>query len=205
MPRGFSEKEKMLIQESLLENGKRLFTAYGLKKTSIADITQAAGIAQGSFYNFFGSKEELYFAILELEERTLKEKLLTDLQPFDKHPRQYLRNLLVRSLEMVEDYPLMTRLYLDNTMDLLVRKLPDEQVKAHFERDHDDLLPFIEMWQSRGILRGEKPETITAAIRAIMLLSLHKQEIGESVYSDTMALLIDLVSDGLVLKENEDE
>lgn len=205
MPRGFSEKEKMLIQESLLENGKRLFTAYGLKKTSIADITQAAGIAQGSFYNFFGSKEELYFAILELEERTLKEKLLTDLQPFDKHPRQYLKNLLVRSLEMVEDYPLMTQLYLDNTMDLLVRKLPDEQVKAHFERDHDDLLPFIEMWQSQRILRGEKPETITAAIRAIMLLSLHKQEIGESVYSDTMALLIDLVSDGLVLKENEDE
>ena len=31
-------------------------------------ITNTAGIAQGTFYNFFDSKEELYFEILEQEE-----------------------------------------------------------------------------------------------------------------------------------------
>ncbi len=90
MPRGFSDKEKIMIQESLMENGKRLFSSYGLKKTSISDITRAAGIAQGSFYNFFDSKEELYFEILEAEEQTMKEKLLNDLKPLENCPREYL-------------------------------------------------------------------------------------------------------------------
>jgi len=185
-----------------MENGKRLFTSYGLKKTSIADITRAAGIAQGSFYNFFDSKEELYFDILEAEEQTMKEKLLNELKPLENCPREYLRKMLLRSLEMVENYPLMAQLYLENTREILVRKLPDNRMEEHFNRDHAHFLPLIKMWQSQGLLREGKLETITGLIRALMLLSLHKQEIGEAVYSDTIALLIDLVSDGLVIKGN---
>lgn len=202
MPRGFSDKEKIMIHESLMENGKRLFTSFGLKKTSIADITRAAGIAQGSFYNFFDSKEELYFEIMEAEEQSMKEKLLDELKPLENYPREYLRKMLLRSLEMVENYPLMAQLYLENTMEVLVRKLPDKRLEEHFNQDHDDLLPVIKLWQSQGLLREGKLETITGLIRALMLLSLHKQEIGEAVYSDTIALLIDLVSDGLVVKGN---
>ncbi|MGB9202198.1 TetR/AcrR family transcriptional regulator, partial [Methanobacterium sp.] len=68
MPKTFTDKEKEIIRKTLISQGKILFSKYGLKKTSITELTNIAGIAQGTFYNFFESKEELYFEILEQEE-----------------------------------------------------------------------------------------------------------------------------------------
>ena len=36
-----------------------------MKKTSVDQLTKAVGIAKGSFYKFFESKEMLFFAVLE--------------------------------------------------------------------------------------------------------------------------------------------
>ncbi|HWP95457.1 MAG TPA: TetR/AcrR family transcriptional regulator [Syntrophomonadaceae bacterium] len=202
MPKGFNEREKVLIKDALIEKGRLLFGGYGLKKTGIADLTGAVGIAQGSFYNFYESKEALYFEILELEEQALKAALFLVLTPYENRPREYLKMLLRSALEMLENYPLMTQLYLEDSMRILVRKLPAEKLEKHFNKDHADLLPFIEKWQAQGILRKEKPEAITGLLRSLILLSLHKKTIGEAVYEDTITLFIDLISEGLVLKED---
>lgn len=36
-----------------------------MKKTSVDQLTKAVGIAKGSFYKFYESKEMLFFAVLE--------------------------------------------------------------------------------------------------------------------------------------------
>ncbi len=46
MPR-FSNMEREKIREKLMQEGERLFTSFGLKKVSIDEIVQAAGIAKG--------------------------------------------------------------------------------------------------------------------------------------------------------------
>ncbi len=46
MPKAFSEREKELLTQRLLEQGYRLFSAYGLKKTNVEEIAQAAGISK---------------------------------------------------------------------------------------------------------------------------------------------------------------
>ena len=63
MPKTFTEKEKQIIRNTLIQKGKDLFSIYGLNKTSINELTNAARIAHGTFYNFFNSKEELYLEI----------------------------------------------------------------------------------------------------------------------------------------------
>ena len=64
MPRGFSEREKEGIRDSLLDKGRAFLTTYGVKKTNVEDLTGAAGISKGAFYLFFVSKEELFFEVL---------------------------------------------------------------------------------------------------------------------------------------------
>lgn len=59
---------------------------------------------------------------------------------------------------MVQDYLLMTQLYLENSMEILARKLSDKKLKTHFDRDLNDVLPVIKRWQSQGLIREEKPE-----------------------------------------------
>ena len=54
---------------ALLEVGERLFAEQGYRAVSIAQITRNAGLATGSFYHYFASKQEFYLRILDLIER----------------------------------------------------------------------------------------------------------------------------------------
>ena len=58
MGAAFTEEEEIRIREELILSGIRMCRAIGLKKMSVSKLTKAAGIAKGSFYNFFASKED---------------------------------------------------------------------------------------------------------------------------------------------------
>ena len=78
MPKGFTEKQRENIQKALLNTGKTLFSQYGLNKTSIGDLTKAVGISQGAFYQFYPSKEMLYYTVLKEEEIYIKAQLFRE-------------------------------------------------------------------------------------------------------------------------------
>lgn len=45
---------------ALIDAAREVFEADGLKEARVADITSRAGVAYGSFYNYFTSKEEVF-------------------------------------------------------------------------------------------------------------------------------------------------
>jgi TetR/AcrR family transcriptional regulator, transcriptional repressor for nem operon len=53
------------VRERLLEAGVRTFSKAGFNGCSVQDITDAAGVPKGSFYNHFESKEALGAAALQ--------------------------------------------------------------------------------------------------------------------------------------------
>lgn len=67
MPIAFTDEEMKRIRSKLITAGIRLSRELGLHKMSIEKLTEAVGIAKGSFYLFFGSKEDF---ILEMDEYT---------------------------------------------------------------------------------------------------------------------------------------
>ncbi len=50
-------------KKRLLEAGKALICRKGLSGTSIEEITEAAGVSKGTFYTYFGRKEDIVFAL----------------------------------------------------------------------------------------------------------------------------------------------
>ena len=61
-------------REGLIEAGERLFSRYGYRDVSIEDIAGATGLATGSFYNYFRTKEAFYEEILDrIEARGIAE------------------------------------------------------------------------------------------------------------------------------------
>jgi len=57
---------KLNVREQLMEAGLRTLHTQGFNGSAVQDITQAAGVPKGSFYNHFESKEALALAALEL-------------------------------------------------------------------------------------------------------------------------------------------
>lgn len=201
MPSGFTDKEKEKIEKGLIEQGKRLFSIYGLKKTTIKDITEIVGIAQGSFYKFYNSKEELYFEILDIEGQKIRKRLVKDVDLVNKKPRETISKLLLDSFSLIDKNELFKQLFSDNNYELLVRKLPEEKIKEHINMDYAVISPFIEDWQNKGIIKKVKPEAITGLLHSLFIITLHKKEIGNSVFVDTFELLVDLIVEGLVNEE----
>jgi AcrR family transcriptional regulator len=198
MPRHFSEEDKERIKNELKETGKELFATLGLKKTTIADLTEAVGIAKGSFYQFFDSKEELYFIVLEEEAEKLRYKYKEEVINNSAPTKENLKQFLTIMLETIENNPLLNRVYNSDDLNLIQQKLDKEQLEEHKQLSLNAFLPIINHWQEEGDLIAEKPEVIIGVIRAIPLVSLHQEELGKNIYPEIMDLLIDLVAEGLV-------
>lgn len=50
---------------AILEAARSLFEAQGFRAITMADIAKAAGVAKGTLYNYFDSKEEVFAALAE--------------------------------------------------------------------------------------------------------------------------------------------
>lgn len=198
MSRGFNEHEKQLLTDALIEQGRILFSTFGFQKTSVHEITKKVGIAQGSFYTFFHSKEELYFLILEKEEAKIREHFLTMQATHDVVPQDLFKQILREMIDIIETNPLIRELYFDSNLEKLMKRLPPEMLEKHFSNDSDVFVTFIEKWKKDGIILKEKPEVIAGMIRSLFLLTFHRKEIGEQVYEETIELMINLIVDGLI-------
>lgn len=64
MPRALTEQEKCVQCQRFLEKGQEAVLAYGFRKVSVEDIAKAAGMAKGTFYQHFESKEDYLFALV---------------------------------------------------------------------------------------------------------------------------------------------
>ena len=56
----------------ILEAAKRLFADRGFHATRISDVAAAAGVSHGTVFWHFGSKEDLFHALMDEEERALR-------------------------------------------------------------------------------------------------------------------------------------
>ena len=62
---GRRERKKLQSRRTILEAAISEFSKKGYKDTSVADIMSTADLGIGTFYNYFNSKEDLLFSLLE--------------------------------------------------------------------------------------------------------------------------------------------
>src|SRR5580693_6277130 len=64
--RGRRERHKADIRLRLFRSALTLFAARGFASTTVEDITQAADVAKGTFFNYFPTKEHLLMEFGEM-------------------------------------------------------------------------------------------------------------------------------------------
>ena len=202
MARAFSEIEKTQIQQQLLETGRELFGKYGLKKTSIEDLTRPVGIAKSSFYLFFDSKEALYLALLLAEGPKIQERIMNASFLVTINMREAIVRFLHAIIDEIETNQLTRRLITHpEDLELLARRFSPEQMELKIERSIQLILPYIEQGQATGQIIDGKPEIIAGAIRSVTMLVLYKDSIGKDVYPEVLDMVINMVAKGLTTPE----
>lgn len=64
MPVAFTTEQQENIREELFRAGIRLSRSEGMQRMTVSKLAAAAGIAKGSFYHFFDSKEAFILALI---------------------------------------------------------------------------------------------------------------------------------------------
>ena len=75
------ERRKLETHRRLIEAARRVMADKGVDATTINDITEAADVGQGSFYNHFDSKDGIVAGVIEAIALETKESLERTTQP----------------------------------------------------------------------------------------------------------------------------
>jgi TetR/AcrR family fatty acid metabolism transcriptional regulator len=67
-----SEEDKSRRRDEIMAAAKKVFARKGFHATTIADIAKEAGLAYGSIYWYFDSKDDLFHALMAVEEYALR-------------------------------------------------------------------------------------------------------------------------------------
>jgi AcrR family transcriptional regulator len=194
---GFSDAERERIRERLLDAGRDLFAQYGLKKTTVSELAERAGIATGTFYSFFDSKERLYYEIILARSEDAFARMTAAVEAEDD-PEAATAAFLREAIAIVETDPLLGNLVYGDGRDRLLRAIPDDELDAANDRKATLLAPYVERWQEAGLVRDGDPETLALAVQSAGFVAAHRDEFeNETEYEAVRDALVDVVAAGL--------
>ena len=186
MATAFTAEEKEVIRKKLHKVAKECLQRYGVKKTTVDQMAAMADISKGSFYNFYSSKEMLFFTVLEEYQIDVMNRLTEQLGMEAKIDTNRLVQLLY---DFYQDfrYSFMYTIFKNHEMELLVRKLPREVIANHHLIDDRMVKKIV----SRiNIRENVSLEIVSALFRTIAMTILHIKEIGEKQFDTTLKLVI---------------
>jgi len=204
MARTFSEREKKSIKNNLYSKGKELFSTLGLKKTTIDDLVNSAGIGKGSFYKFFPSKEILYLEILEEEEKNIRSSMALEHLNGKNLTKENLKDFLSGISIYIDKNPILLKMFDENSLELIMRKIPPERIAQHMKNDSKWFSALFQNWKTEGYLPNENEDVISALFRSIFILFTQKEVIGKDLFLPTMDLLFDFIAAGVINSRNKE-
>lgn len=193
MPKPFSEQEKQMIQQRLLEKGHEFFCKHGLKKVNVEELAKAANISKGAFYQFFESKEALFMDIVEETEKRYRSQLLKEIELPGPTPHARLYSVMKRSLTLWQEIPLL-QIFLSGDFDLLVRRMPADRIQKHMVSDQVFLESFIDHLRECGIPVKVDANQFRNLTYSLLLVMLHRNNFGEGILDETFDLLLEMIT-----------
>jgi AcrR family transcriptional regulator len=197
MPPAFSAAERARITRLLLDNGLRLFTTQGLRKTSLEDLVAGTGIAKSTFYVFFDSKEALYLELMLAQMSEVKSRVIDGALRKEPDTRAGLRAFLHATLAELDGNPLYRRLMTHpEEMEAVVRKLDPEQVTSAPGNPVTALAAFLA--EHSDDLVENDPAVIVGVLQAVLMMPLHRDRLASpDLYPKILDRLIDIIATGL--------
>lgn len=181
---------------------KEVFARKGFHATTIADIAKRAGLAYGSVYWYFDSKDELFHALMAAEEGALRTHIAAALSALgapaehcgDEGP---LRVAVRATLEFFESDKATVKLLLRDPYALGERF--EKHLGGIYERFIDDIETFIVAAQERGEVVAAPPRMVAYTLAALVGQLAHRRlSTDDDVTAAQVAdFVVALVLDGL--------
>ena len=156
-----AQAQREAKRQQILDAAVSVFTAQGYHHTQISDVVQKAGVARGTFYHYFSSKNAIFLELLgDLTTQLRNSVVGVDVNDLDHSIHEQLRHSLANVLETVASNEALTKIIFQEAVGL------DQEInatlKGFYERLHAYLVATVENGQKLGFLRASTPPALTA-------------------------------------------
>ena len=193
MPRPFTDTERSAIRDRLVAAGQELFARRGIRATTVEQLARAAGISKGAFYQFYASKEQLFFAVVAQVETALQARLEAQVA---EEPRDAVRLLLRASLDARDEHPLFDATISEEAVAVLRTMSADEQ-EMFLRRDVEMTQSIAARLAASGVSLAVSPALLAGLLRAMVFVGMHREDIGEEVAPAVEDFLVATLSGAL--------
>jgi len=151
-------------RERILAAAERIFARHGFFAARVSEIAKEAGVADGTIYLYFKSKDDLLISVFENRMAHVNDQLRTAIA--DLPPGEQLRAFIRAYLRMVSDEP--------TAVEVLTIELRQSS-KFMKEYDNPQFADFLRMLGgiiADGQARGELDATIPSHVAARMIFGI---------------------------------
>jgi AcrR family transcriptional regulator len=199
---GRRERRSAETRESLFRAALDLFARKGFTETKVEDITEAADVGKGTFFNYFPSKDHILLAFGEMQLAKL-ELAVAEARASHEPMPHFLRSLGVRMTQEPIRHPGIIRTLLQAYLSTTpVREaMLDLQKRVHAL--HTEI---VQLGQERGEIRKDLPAADIAHVfrqtifGTLLFWSLH----GDATLHPRMESAFNVLWSGLAPREASD-
>lgn len=196
MPKIVTEKERKELREALYVHTIKLIKEKGLKKITVEDIIQSVGIAKGTFYTYYKSKEELLLHVIQKSEEALFQVVLT----IDFNQGDFYETIVhtLKEIYLAEDSVV---LYIKpEDITALVEKLPKKIEQSVEQKQANNFNRIAALF---GIDKNDKHAfgVISYLMDCLHFTAVHSSEYGEATRQEALEIIIYALADFITKKK----
>jgi AcrR family transcriptional regulator len=150
---GRRQRRSADIRERLFLAALDLFAQKGFTETTVEDITEAADVGKGTFFNYFPSKDHILLAFGEMQLRKLEAAIEMARQSGEPMP-EFLRSLGVRMTQEPTRNPAIIRALLQAYLSTTPVRTAMMDLQRRVHALHTQM---IQLGQDRGEIRNDLP------------------------------------------------
>lgn len=199
-PFNFEEKRTEVRRTQILMGAAQVFAEKGFHKATTREIAEAAGISQGTIYNYFNNKRELLLAMIELIAAQSLRDLITSRPP--DNPREFFTAILRDRFQLLQARgnllaPILAEVFTDAELRREAYQQIARPLVAHLEQ-------YLRTHIDSGRFRNIDPLIVTRAFIGAMLINFalkvsHLDHRYEEVSADVLIeQLVSLFLEGLL-------
>ncbi|WP_314581419.1 TetR/AcrR family transcriptional regulator [Enterococcus gilvus] len=196
MPRELTPDEKARNKQMLVDKGRALVYQHGIKKVSVDDVVASAGIAKGSFYHYFSSKDEFLYAIVYQIHRELfgRLKIIAErIKPLSSYERR-------QTIKAFSD-----QFFSSNDMIFFVKD--QQEIQRFLLRYSKEKMAELETYEKQNYrdffaileIEDKHPEIVQNYVHLLGFGMFHREVMIDTYLTETVHIMLDGLMDYLEL------
>ncbi|AKE88807.1 TetR family transcriptional regulator [Rhodococcus sp. WB1] len=183
----------------ILKAAESMFQRYGLTKTTMDDIAKEAGVSRPTVYRYFGDRDTLITALIELRSRRLFDKARAFLRERTTFAEQIVDGLIFL-VDRGRHDPIVRLIVSPEHMDMATALIGSTGLAVRLTQEM--WAPLLDEARERGEIReGLTDEEICQWIALVQLILVGRMDFGSEGDPENRRMLTNFLLPGIVTEE----